>query len=239
MSDAGLYPLYKLHLIDSALYDLKMHAANLDLGQAEAKEIKDREAAAGPAVAEAKALHAELRDRELEQKTLEDKKKKYEKQLFDGSLQFSRDIENVQKEIAMLNELIGKVDERIMELWELQPPAKVVSDQFEVEIADLRKRAAEKRHAAEEEHAALQARYKKKAAERAEAAAAVDPAMLKQYEAVRKVTGSTAMALVKNGNACSHCGMHVPERVQALMRLGRLMPCESCKRILFILVPEA
>lgn len=139
----------------------------------------------------------------------------------------------------MLNELLGKVDERIMELWELVPPAKEAAATTEAKLKALRDQAAAKRAAAESEHEGLQTQYKKKAVERAQAVAAVDPVMLKQYDAVRKSTGSTAMATVTTKSACSHCGMHVPEKAQAQMRAGRITPCESCKRILFIVVPEA
>lgn len=239
MSDAGLYTLYKLHLIDSALHDMKMHAAALDVGQAELAEAKLREESSASLIAEAKALSSELRDKELEQKSLEDKRKKYEKQLFDGSLHFARDVENVQKEIAMLNDLLGKVDGRIMELWEALPPVQAEADAAKRVIEDLRSKAAEKRSAAEQEHQTLQAKYRAKAAERASAVGAVEPGLLRQYEAVKKATGSTAMATVTGKDACSHCGMHVPERGKALIRQGRPTPCESCKRLLFIVMPEA
>lgn len=239
MSDAGLYPLYKLHLLDSALHDLKMQAANLDVGKAEAAQIKSLEADESGEFAAAKAVLADLKDKELEQKTLEEKVAKFEKQLFDGSVTSAKEIEHIQHEIEMLKGLSSSLDDKLLALMEEAPAAKAKVDGVEKELAIARQALATKQSEAKESHAEMQARYTAKGAERNALAKTIDESMLRQYEQIRKSTGSTAMATVTNLDRCSHCGMQVPEKAKDSIRSGRITTCESCKRILFIVMPEA
>ncbi len=239
MSDAGLYPLYKLHLLDSALYDLKMQAANLDVGKAESAKIKALEADESGEYSAAKATLADLKDKELEQKTLDEKRAKFEKQLFDGSVTSAKEIEHIQHEIEMLKGLSSNLDDKLLALMDEAPAAKAKVDEVEKEIAITRQTLATKQAEAKELHGEMQARFTAKGAERNALAKTIDESMLRQYEQIRKATGSTAMATVTNLDRCSHCGMQVPEKAKDSIRSGRITTCETCKRILFIVMPEA
>lgn len=238
MQDAGLYALYKLHLIDAALHEIKSHAGSLDVGMEEATRYKEIEANSAPERTRVQQIKRDIADAELEQKTLADKVAKYEKQLFDGSLTNSREVENVQKEIAMLKALSEELDGKLLDLYDRAPGLEKQTATVEAELQALAKTIRAKQEAAKAEHERLQAAYQSKGSERAAALAKVEPAMKATYEAIRAKTGSTAMALVTKDDRCAHCGMHVPEKASDAIRTGRVTQCEQCRRILFILMPS-
>ncbi|MBX3112527.1 MAG: hypothetical protein KF857_11000 [Fimbriimonadaceae bacterium] len=239
MRDEGLYLLYKLHLIDAALYDLKQHAAALDVGKEESAKIKALETLIKPVKDELAQVQRETEETETAQKADEEKLARYEKQLYDGSITNSREVENVQKEIEMLTGLVITLDDKATALRGQAKPLRDKVKQAEAKVAELRQAGLAKQEAAKAEHARLEAEYKQAAAKRPDAAKAVDPGLLRTYEAVRAKTGNTAMATVTPQDRCQHCGMHVPEKALDAIRSGRPAQCEQCRRILFIVVPEA
>lgn len=232
MADTGLFALYKLHLVDSALYEMKQHAAALDVGRAEAAKIKELEADPDGTLTHARQLSTELKDQELQQKSFEDKIKKLDGDLFGGKITNPREIAAIEKDKALVNEQRSKVDSRILELWELVPPAKAAAADVENQIAQLRQSMAKKQTAAKAEHEQLQASYKAKAAERAPAAASVPKPLLEVYEKLRAKL-DVGMALVTHDNRCESCGMLVPTKALEHIREDKVTQCEQCRRILF------
>lgn len=239
MRDEGLYQLYKLHLIDAALYDLKQHAAVLDVGKEESAKIKALEAQLKPVRDQLAELQKELDATEIDQKADEDKLARYEKQLYDGSITNAREVENVQKEIEMLTGLVVTLDDKANALREKVKPLRDQVKKTDALTSELRKAGLAKQETAKTEHARLEVEYKQTAAKRADAAKAVDPGLLRTYEAIRAKTGNTAMATITPQIRCHHCGMHVPEKALDLVRSGKPAQCEQCRRLLFIVVPEA
>jgi predicted nucleic acid-binding Zn-ribbon protein len=236
MAGTGLLALYKLHLVDSALNDIKQHAGALDLGKAEAAKIKELEADPEGTLTESRKLSVELKDLELEQKSLDDKLKKLDSDLYSGKIVNPREVANIEKEKANIHELRGKIDGRILELWDLVPPAKERASDIEGKISALKETIAKKQAAAKSEHERMQAEFKAKASLRPALTKNVPPLLLTQYEKLREKLG-VGMALVTNEHRCSVCGMHVPEKAFAFIIEDKVMQCENCRRILFRLEP--
>lgn len=232
MADTGLFALYKLHLVDSSLYEMKQHAAALDVGRAEAAKVRELEADPEGLLTHARQLSAELKDLELQQKGFEDKVKKLDADLFSGKITNPREIAAIEKDKGLVNEQRAKVDARILELWELVPPAKEAAAEIEASISALKETIAKKQVAARAEHEHLQASYKAKAAERAPAAAKVPKPLLDVYEKLRAKL-DVGMALVTNDNRCESCGMLVPTKALEHIREDKVTQCEQCRRILF------
>src|SRR5689334_9375648 len=129
MPSSELRRLYKLHLVDQALLEIRKRAAALDPGKKTAAEIQalQKELDEGPA----KRLHSELTDLELKQKGFQDKIAKFEKDLYGGKIVNPREVEAIQKEIGILKRQRGELDERILEIWEELPPAKEKAEKAE------------------------------------------------------------------------------------------------------------
>ena len=236
MPDTGLARLYRLHLIDAALHDMKMRAAALDSGKEEAVALKAFMAETEEARMRGKKLSGDYKDLELEVSGLREKKAKFEKQLFDGSISNSREAENVQKEIAMIGELINAAEERELALLDILPEAQKESGRAEKQIEEMQKAILRKRRKAQQEHEEIKSAYAEKAAHRAPTAKTVPEPLLKQYEALRAKLG-VAMALITDVNTCSACGMHVPDKAVEMIKSDRVIQCEQCRRILFSPIP--
>jgi uncharacterized protein len=232
MADSGLADLYRLHLVDAALHDLQAHAAALDVGKAEAKQIQDIESDPAGTLGKALALKREVKDLEGQQGSLREKLKKLDKDLYGGSIVNPREVENVQKDMAMVQAQIDGLDERLLALYEEVPVAEAAASDVKAETERLRATIAKKQAEAKAEHAKLQAEYAATSKRRAPLAEKVPRPLLAQYDALRQKLG-TGMAIVTPTGRCGHCGMLVPEKARDALRQERVVQCEQCRRILF------
>lgn len=233
-----LSPLYKLHQVDAAMVEAKNRHDHMDPGREIAAEIqaagKEHEAAKKAA----EDLARELTDLELKQRSVQEKIAKFDKQLYGGSVVNPREVENIQKEIALLKEQRDSFDERILELWELIPPAKDQEKNLGSVVEALKAKLAEHQKKVHEERARLAAEYKALAAKRPGLAGGVDPGLLQTYETNRQKHGGIGMAEITPSGTCSRCGMAQPRKTIELAALDYLVTCENCRRILFKVVPD-
>lgn len=233
MASPELRRLWKLHQVDSGLVEVRHRAAALDPGRqimAELKALEKQQATDGAA---AKALHAEQLDIELAQKSIDDKLKKIDSEIYGGKVVNPREIDALEREVVILKKKRSDYDDRLLELMDLLPPAKELSDKIDRAIAIRRKALAEKQKAAMAEKAVLEARYAELNKQRPELAKAVPPDLLTRYEATRKRTDGTGMAEIVAKKTCGSCGMQLPERVIVSAAEDRLTTCEACHRILY------
>jgi len=233
MASADLRRLWKLHLIDVAIQDIRNRAAHLDVGQSALKEIEALNMELEVKGVRTKGLSGEMHDLELQQKSILDKAGKFEKQLYGGSIVNPREVESIEKEIAMLKRQHATFDERILELMDLVPAAKAVSDKIEAAIAEKQKVVAEKRKAAVGVKAQLEADFKQKTAARPEAAKEVSPSLLARYEAIRPKHDGIGMAEIVKSRQCGGCGTLLPERTLQNAVDDKVVTCETCHRILY------
>jgi len=187
MSSNPLSELWKLHRIDAALTEIRKRAAALDAGQTIAAEIRALEAElTSGAGGQAREVGSKLQDFELKQRGIEEKLKKFDKELYGGQVVNPREVEAIQKEIAMLKKQRDTNDEAMLELMEAQPDAKKVFEGIEKRIDAKKAELAETRKRALAEKAKLEAEFAKMSAARGGAAKAVDPGLLARYETIRK-----------------------------------------------------
>lgn len=234
---AELAALYRLHKIDAALVEIKARHAKMSLDpELVARHnalVKEHEAKK----AEADRLAQELTDQELKQKSIEEKLKHAQKVLYGGTIVNPREVEAYEKDIAMLKRQQGEVEEKILELWEVVPPAKAEADRIAQEFKSIREQAQGGQSVMGAERSRLEAEFKELSAKRPEIASGIPAPLLKQYEAIRAKHGGIGMAEVVD-KACGRCGTMLPERVLVALNEDKLMTCESCHRILFKAVPE-
>jgi uncharacterized protein len=234
MASPELSRLWKLAQVDRALAEIRVRAAGLDVGQkiqAEVAALEKEEAEIG---GRARALRAELTDLELAQKGFDDKLKKIDKEMYGGKVVNPREVENLEKEIAALKKQRGKSDDRIMELWDLLPPAEKAAADIQKRIEEKRQLLTERRKKALQEKGLLEADYKKYSALRPELAEAVkNPSLLARYDSIRQRHAGVGMAEVTRKNSCGVCGTNLPERTIQLLKDDKLVTCESCHRILY------
>jgi predicted nucleic acid-binding Zn-ribbon protein len=233
MADTGLFALYKLSLVDTALYELKQRASHLDVGHQELDALKrlQAEAEAGRSGA-AKRQAALTKDLELQAESMRERLKRLDKDLYGGSVVNPREVEKIEEEVKALKAQIDDLDTRLLQLYESQPRLDAAREEESRVIEDLKKAIARKQAQAKAEHEALQAAYRTKAAERGPLAERVPQPLLETYERLRAKLG-IGLATVTDQQRCSQCGVHVPEKTMEMIVQDRVVQCEQCRRILF------
>lgn len=234
MSSDDLHRLWKLHKVDFAILEIRKRAAALDPGRAIQAQIQALEAEHAKLDEAAKELAGEQQDIELRQKGMEDKIQRFEKELFGGSLKSPREVENLQKEIEMLKRNRGDLDGRLMELWELVPPAKEKAEAARARIEERKRALAAHQQQVLKEKASLEDDFKRRTTERPAAAEGISKPLLERYDRSRERHAGVAMARITGRPAsCEMCGTLLPERLIEGAKEGRLVECESCHRFLY------
>lgn len=231
MASSDIRRLWKLHLVDAALADIRAKAASLDVGkrvQAEIDGLKAKLDATG-----VKSLTTEQQDLELQQKTIDDKVAKFEKELYGGKVVNPREVENFEKEISMLKKQKEALDERLLQIWDKLPPLKSEADKIEKGIEERKSALLAVQKKAVELKAKLESDFKTKSAERPLLAKDQNPTLLAKYETIRKNHGGIGMAEVIKRRQCGACGTLLPERTLQACLDDRTVSCESCHRILY------
>ncbi|HVT13293.1 MAG TPA: C4-type zinc ribbon domain-containing protein [Fimbriimonadaceae bacterium] len=232
MPSAELRRLYKLHLVDLALLEIRKRAAALDPGKKTAAEIHslEEELATTPA----RTLQAELTDLELKQKGFQEKIAKFEKELYGGKVVNPREVEAIQKEIGILKRSRGDLDGRILEIWEELPPAKERAAKLERALAERKQLLAQEQKAAIQTKTQLEAEFKQKSAERPALAKELSATLLARYEGIRQKHGGVGIGEVDvKRKTCGACGTSLPTRTIEALKEDKLVTCESCHRILY------
>ncbi|MEZ0327543.1 MAG: zinc ribbon domain-containing protein [Fimbriimonas sp.] len=232
MASPELSRLWKLAQVDRALIEIRTRAAALDVGQKLAAEIAALEKDESQTLV--RDLRAELKDLEWTQQTIQEKVKKIEKDLYGGKIVNPKEVQNYEKEVALLKKQSGGSDERIMELWGLLPPAEKAAEAVQKKIDEKTKELAERRKKALSDKTLLEQDFKKYTAARPQLAEAVkNPTLLARYESIRQRHAGLGMAEVTKRQSCGACGTNLPERTIQLLKDDKIVTCESCHRILY------
>ncbi|MDK3156843.1 hypothetical protein QPK87_09675 [Kamptonema cortianum] len=186
MSDERLYRLYKLHVIDKKLFEIKSRAGALDVGKRELVAAQKLESETAEIRQKFEDLAAKAKEIENREVTSEEKLNKFQKQLYDGSLTNPREIENVQKEIEMLEELVVKLDDDRKAILAERESIRAEAEAATRKIQALKDQATAKRKQAQAEHERLQEAFKATGIERPPVLKEVEPNLLREYDAVRK-----------------------------------------------------
>jgi predicted nucleic acid-binding Zn-ribbon protein len=226
----------------STLIDLQQHDSRIAALEAEAARLPKQIAEIQAALAEAKksvdSLRArmdqtrkDLRSKEKDLEVVAGKRSKSESRLYE--VKTNKEYSAVLLEIEEIKQEKAQVEEQILGLMELQ----------ERVTKDIRE--AEQRHQTREEHAGREeavireklARVEQELqaaqAERASRVRDLPPALLGDYDRIRRARGGVAVALVGSAGVCGGCRMAIrPQAMQELRAASSLMLCENCGRFL-------
>lgn len=233
MPESTLTLLYALHRVDERLLDLQAQAKSLDTGQQELAQAKAEQKALESLTAQRDEAKAKLHTLEETARQRRAHAEKQEKELYDGKVD-ARQVSAVQIDIDHSRELADKASHEAEPLR-----AEVTKLTSEVESAtaaleEVKKSILRKRKKAQAIHVEIEAAFKEAQAGRAARAAAVPDEALAKYNAIRKRTGGTAMAVLTPNRTCGTCGMAVAERLRDAIQRDQLTPCESCQRLLIL-----
>lgn len=228
-----LKTLIELQKLDGEIYRLRR---DLNAQPAQAAQLKDEHAkrTLGLQTAEARTKSLELKRNQLETElgSKEQQIKKLQMQTY--QVKTNKEYSALQLEIEGNKADKSVLEEEILKLMEEVDRAKgqVASEkeQLKVQEGELKIRLDQ----IEQESKKSQASIEQLQSARAALAPKVDLKMLSQYERILERKEGTALVPVR-GNSCSGCNMILPpQAINEVMMSTRLIPCESCARILYI-----
>lgn len=225
--------LWAVHLVDVQIAVLAKTLGSLDDGTALAKrkgELEQELANTNRALHQARA---DLRDTELTLKSTEERIARNQASLYDGSITDPKELRDLDAKVKELKGLKDKTETTIITLLDQVEELEVRVKGLEEELAQTAAAWERTTHTYQEESTRLRSQLAAQRTRRDELAAGVDAGLLRKYEAIRKSTGDTAVAEVKQG-ACGACSMAVPA---FLLRKGAaegsVHTCEYCGRLLY------
>ncbi len=231
----------------ATLLELQEHDVKLDQLRHRRAALPDRaelaaQTKANKALADTIAVTSAERDTVArEQKRLEDavalvadKATAEDKKLYSGTITAPKELQAIQDEIASLNRRRNSLEDDILVQMELAEPldeqlaesgARKTALDAQLHEVTERLRAAEL--VIDTEASSVQA-------ERDELAVQIEPAVLAQYEELRRRLGGVAVARLE-GSSCRGCHLQLAavelERIRKLDR-DSVVHCEECGRIL-------
>lgn len=158
----------------------------------------------------------------------------HEANLYSGSVTNPRELQALQDDIEALKRRQRALEDDDLEIMEALEPLTADLAGIDEAAAALAASAAELRAAADAAAADIDAELAAVGAQRDEAVAAIDPAVVADYQTLRDQYGGIAIARLENGT-CGGC--HLTLSAMELDRIRRLAPderaaCEECGRLL-------
>ncbi len=222
---------------DTAVDQLVHRRAHLP-GRADLDQVMADLAALERRAAEVEATrHGLGRDQqrlEDEITSLQDKAAHHDKTLYSGTVSNPRDLQAMQDEIAALKRRISQLEDQELDLMEQIEPLDVQLSTFTAARAELDQRASGLRAQVAEQEVEIDAELGSVQRERDALAAAVAPAVLAEYDALRKRLDGIAIARLVGGS-CQGCHLSLSAvEVDRIKKLPTDEPvhCEECGRLL-------
>lgn len=205
--------------------------ADLDAAMAEIEELEKRVATVEE---ERHGLARSQQRLEDEIAGLQAKAAEHDKALYSGTISNPRELQALQDEIGALKRRVSQLEDQELELMEQIEPLDERLAALSAERSGIDERASAARAVIAEAEVEIDDEQQRVAAARKEAAAAVEPDLLAQYETLRGQLGGIAIARLVNG----HCGgCHLGLSAVELDRIKKLpedeaVTCEECGRLL-------
>lgn len=228
-----LKALIELQKLDGEMYHLRR---DLRTKPEEADRLKREHQAKSQALqeAESRAKTSEVKRNQMEMELgqKEEQLKKLQGQLF--QVKTNKEYTALQKEIEGFKADRSVLEEEILKRMEEvdQAKARVVSERQLLKAEE--EKVGVRLKEIEEESRQIQSRIQELQQQRIGVTPRVEPPVLAQYERVLEHRDGMALVPVR-GNACGGCFMGLPPQLINEVHLAtRLVPCESCARILYM-----
>jgi uncharacterized protein len=214
----------KLQEDEAALKALpeKLKALKDDLGKVEALLLRERQGLAD--------TEKFRRDLEGQVKDTEGGILKAKSKL--AQVKGGKDFNAAQREVEATRKMVSDREEELLKLLQAIETTKKSIAIHEGEVNELREVYAREEQATEAKMAEVRARMDAARAGREEAAARVQPAVLKKYSTIRMKRGLAVVPASRG--TCHGCHMAIPPQLFNILQRGKTIEtCPSCSRIVY------
>lgn len=202
--------------------------------EAKLAEIAQIEAQTATLAERRDAINRDLARLEAEVATVEARRAETDGKLYGGAVSAPRELHALQDELASLKRRQSSLEDDELELMEQAEPIDADLARLADQHAAADEEATTMTAALAEVEATIAADLERVQAERAEAVAGVDAALLGDYERLRHQRGGVAVARLE-GSTCGGCHLILSAvEVDHIRRTpaGAMVHCEECGRIL-------
>jgi len=225
--------LLALQALDTEIGKLQQERAALDRGERVERALAMRTAKLATAKGRLQGLEIEQRSAELELTSLESKKHEESRKLYEGRITVPKELQALEAEVRMLDRQRQRLDETLLRRMEEMEKARKAIEVAQASVDEAEAALKVVRGRYEKAVTRIDQAMAEHAPERARLAKAIDPAVLRRYEDIRRRNHNVAAARVQNG-ACGGCRMKVGAALlRRVMAHDNYVYCESCSRFLF------
>jgi predicted nucleic acid-binding Zn-ribbon protein len=149
------------------------------------------------------------------------------------SVKTNKEYQSSLKEIDDLKQRQSEMEDRMLECLEEMDAANAEISQTQKSCEQFSVSVANEKEALRQASEIDRAEMERLNQERDRLLGVVDPSFYKKYASLKQLTGSTAVALVKNGT-CLGCHLNIPPQLfNELQRMDKLQFCPHCHRMVY------
>jgi predicted nucleic acid-binding Zn-ribbon protein len=228
-----LQALLTVQATDSQIDRAKAALAALDTGASTAAAYNTGKAAFDKLKAKALKAQAAQHDAEMHLQSIEAKKANENKKLYSSSVTASRELENLQREVEMLERQKGEAEETVLLAMEEATTSLAAAQTAEADLVALAESYKGIRAAYKTQHTALSTEIATHGEQRTRAAKAVPAPLLARYDAIRARRSGIGAAPLQSDGTCGACHTKLNSNLIDDVRAGQApQVCEYCGRIL-------
>ncbi|NIM04266.1 MAG: hypothetical protein GTN69_04390 [Armatimonadetes bacterium] len=227
-----LVRLCELQGLDIEVDRRKKSLAGLDDGASAKVEVDRLTAELSEVEAKRKETETEYHDRDIALKGIEEKKKKAQDLMYSGKVSNPRELEDLQKEVAMFDKEIDKLSTRVLELMDEQEVVQKKEAESQAALAEAQKTLEEVVSRYETTSSRLKEEITSLQSQREALVKDIPKPLMRRYEQIQSSRGVLAAVAMKSG-VCDGCHVTLPSHLlEAVQASKSPQTCESCGRLL-------
>lgn len=227
-----VHQLYKLQETDLEIREKKARLSEVLTILKGPAWLQKAQAEVTSTAAEYQTLQSQHQALSLEMQGLRTRIKNSENRLYSGKVHNPKELSDLQQEIDSLGRRVSTLEDEILEVMILMEDAEAAKSEADAGLAKAEARWQKESVELQTEKNELAVRLNKLLALRQEQAQAVDAASMKEYEALAKKKGGTAVVRVR-GEMCLGCRTTISANVIKEARQGNKVYCGTCGRIIY------
>jgi len=224
--------LYQLQQFDIKLQDIRqvMDEATRQLSQNQA--LLAAESQLSLQKQQLGEANKRQRDFEWELEDLREKGNQLKNRLYGGMVKNPKELVNLENESEILKKRTTEKEDELLELMSQIEELETNVEAGTKEFQELRQAWQQRQEILNEKKTKTETELARLSQMRGELAQQISPEVLKLYEQIRLAKGQ-AIAKVEQGR-CQGCYITLPTSQWQRARLGELVQCGSCNRILYV-----
>lgn len=230
---ANLRQLFDLQELDLQIGRYQTELASVEAHLADDSALVKARAKVSEGEERVRQLRKEHASQSLTVQELREKARALEQRLYGGSIRNPKELESLQAEMQFAKTRADEEEEKLLNLMIALDEAEDGLARSRTDLEQTERTRTDTCATLAKEQATLTERLQALSANRHQLAAGIAPALLAQYEQVRKARQGQALAKVERG-MCMGCRLTLPaSELQRVRTSQEPVTCSTCGRILY------